>query len=246
MSIRLTKHLIVNQIKVENHKNAKITSSGVKSGLLTFKMEKLNHFFKILTWNFVRLFIDKCPYSSIPLLTKISLKIFRKDNFLRPFSNAQNFQKSKIRDNSLIVFFNLHLLVRSSRLYLWTVLLTTIPARHYFWQKSAEHDVTLTSFTANQSEPRENVRNGARKRLAKSGGDITVVFKLSKEIWKWWWGRGSLRPSPNAERVRGQGICHIGIGPVLNTCQHQRRATYARPSYKMCEYRVAHAYAPFG
>ena len=62
-----------------------------------------------------------------------------------------------------------------------TVFLTTIPALPYFWPKWAEHDVTLTSFTASLPEARkesfgQNMQHWPRKGHAKFSGDISFRY----------------------------------------------------------------------
>ena len=66
----------------------------------------------------------------------------------------QFFPNFQIRDCGLIAMFNVHPLLKTNRFYLKkkAVLVTTIPA-HPFLPKTGECDVTLTSFTTDQSKP---------------------------------------------------------------------------------------------
>ena len=82
-----------------------------------------------------------------------------------------------------------------------TVLVTTTPAQSYFWPKSGEHDVTLTSFTANLSEP----RNISLVRVCKidEGRCMQSLLAISHFVLSYGkksGGGGAFRPPPPSGR----------------------------------------------
>ena len=64
---------------------------------------------------------------------------------------SNNFKISKIRDISFVADSLLSMLFFSIVFIFQNERVTAIPANPYFWPKMAEHDVTLTSLTADLS-----------------------------------------------------------------------------------------------
>ena len=115
---------------------------------------------------------------------------FRAQRLLRAYCAHHLQTASLVKTTS-----NLHLWWRPISCIPKTEPLTTIPAHHCFWPKSTEHDVTLTSFIADLSEPRQSPLTRMCKidqgRGMQSLAAIPAfVFELSKDEW-----RGHFTPS---------------------------------------------------
>ena len=124
-------------------------------------------FFKIATWNFAHIFIGKCFYTYIPFFenSKNFLSIFEKQFFMIIFPNFKIFtQKIEIRDSSLIVMFNLHVLLKANQFYLENCTRGDDSRAPLFsLPKSGENVVTATSFTTDLSEPCQFLLSGCVK-----------------------------------------------------------------------------------
>ena len=84
--------------KTWKSENAEIPKNNMRSGFVTLKMAELSRFFRVLTSNFIHIFIDNCPslhsYSEIKKMIKNIFGEFGKQNLFNYFPHVSQFLQS--------------------------------------------------------------------------------------------------------------------------------------------------------